>query len=194
MKTKKFAAAVLTMALAAMTSMPAFAGKFVGNEQNNFVSDAYRYVNDDGTYLTNGWFWLDRDGDGASECYYFDQNGWTLSDKTTPDGYQVNTIGAWIENGVTMKKGAATVDLSNPASFVGTYTDEYGYTITVTDNGDGRIMVTCPDYSSTYHYDGNYYYRGYEHLWMTDSDDEKVEGLIVAGVGQLDDGFFVRVG
>ena len=191
MKTKKFAAAVLTMALAAMTSMPAFAGKFVFDREafQKDYSEKYRYINDDGTYLSNGWYWLDRDGDGTSECYYFDQDGLTLSNKKTPDGYQVNTIGAWIENGILMEQGVATVDLSKAASLVGTYTTDSGYVMTVTDNGDGKIRVTDSYGTSLYYYDGKNY-RGY--LWVLDSQEEK-GSFYRAGVGQLDDGDLVRI-
>ena len=37
--------------------------------------------------------------DGIAECYYFDKDGWLLTDTTTPDGYQVNADGQWITYG-----------------------------------------------------------------------------------------------
>lgn len=52
-----------------------------------------------GMFYSNGWFWIDGNKDGTSECYYFDQNGWMLSNTTTPDGYTVNGNGAWTVNG-----------------------------------------------------------------------------------------------
>ncbi len=59
-----------------------------------------------GNRKVNGWYWLDGNQDGISECYYLDQEGWLLTDTTTPDGYQVNADGAWIEDGVVKSKGA----------------------------------------------------------------------------------------
>ncbi len=193
MKTKKIAATIMTMALAAMTSIPAFAGTWVRDEED--YSHRERYVNDDGTYLSNGWYWIDRDGDGAEECYYFDQDGWTTPFQKTPDGYYVNTIGAWIENGVMMKRGVATVDLSKAASLVGTYTNNNGYICTLTDNGDGGIRMTGTydngmPYSSVYYYSGENNYRGY--VWVLETEEEK--DSFVAGVGQIDDGALVRIG
>ena len=58
------------------------------------------YDNGDGTYRQNGWFWIDGDRNGTAECYYFDQDGWMLSNCTTPDGYVVNKDGAWTKQGV----------------------------------------------------------------------------------------------
>src|SRR5699024_5668630 len=57
------------------------------------------YQNDDGTYPKNGWAWIDGDGDGVSECYYFDENGYALIGTVTPDGCQVNAMGAWVQDG-----------------------------------------------------------------------------------------------
>jgi len=52
----------------------------------------------------NSWQWLDGNGDGAAECYYFDGNGYMLANTTTPDGYMVNADGAWMENGAVQTK------------------------------------------------------------------------------------------
>ena len=51
------------------------------------------------TSMAAGWQWLDGNGDGVAECYYFDGNGYMLSSTITPDGYQVNANGAWVSNG-----------------------------------------------------------------------------------------------
>lgn len=65
-------------------------------------------MNDDGTYATSGWKWIDGNTDGVSECYYFDNNGYLISD-TTIDGYQINSDGAWIVNGVVQTKQPSNV-------------------------------------------------------------------------------------
>lgn len=58
-------------------------------------------TNDAGTtWYSNEWQWIDGNGDGIAECYYFDGNGYILSNATTPDGFTVNADGAWVENGV----------------------------------------------------------------------------------------------
>ena len=56
------------------------------------------WKNDDGmSYPVNCWRWLDGNRDGIAECYYFGGDGYMLSDAVTPDGYQVNMDGAWVE-------------------------------------------------------------------------------------------------
>jgi hypothetical protein len=52
------------------------------------------YQNDDGSFQQDGWF---LDGDG--KYYYFNQAGYMLADTVTPDGYYVNTDGAWVPGG-----------------------------------------------------------------------------------------------
>ena len=64
----------------------------------------WRYENEDGSYVTSGWHWLDGNRDKTAECYYFDSEGWMASDTVTPDGYQVNADGAWVENGGVMAR------------------------------------------------------------------------------------------
>lgn len=62
------------------------------------------YDNGNGSYPSNCWQWIDGNGDGTAESYYFDHNGWLLTDTTTPDGYTVNASGAWVQNGVVQTK------------------------------------------------------------------------------------------
>lgn len=52
------------------------------------------YQNDDGTYWSDGWQWID------GKCYYFNENGYCLIDTITPDGQLVDENGAWIVNGI----------------------------------------------------------------------------------------------
>lgn len=49
----------------------------------------------DGTYgkVLKGWQWID------GFCYFFQNDGKMLSDTITPDGYQVNSNGAWSKDG-----------------------------------------------------------------------------------------------
>ena len=75
-----------------------FAGEWRRGEVPN--EERWRYSSEDGSYLSDGWFWLDGNGDGTSESYCFDREGWMLSDTVTSDGYTINADGAWVENGV----------------------------------------------------------------------------------------------
>lgn len=87
-----------------LASMTAYAGEW--REEAGSAGAQWRYENNDGTYASAGWFWLDGNKDGIAECYYFDSHGLMLSDTATPDGYQVNGDGAWTESGIVRTQAA----------------------------------------------------------------------------------------
>lgn len=89
---------VLALLMAMFHAFPVFADSW--QQQGN----KWRWVKDDGSYLVSCWQWIDGDQDGVSECYYFDKDGYMLSSTTTPDGYQVDELGEWIQNGALMIK------------------------------------------------------------------------------------------
>ena len=83
-------------AVAAFSSVMAFSSMAGVWKQDNV---GWWYDNGNGTYPSNSWQWIDGDNNGTAECYYFDRTGYMLANTTTPDGYQVNALGAWVENG-----------------------------------------------------------------------------------------------
>lgn len=97
---KKNFVKVLTLATLLSTFYPltSFAGEW--KSDNN----GWWYQNDDGSYPKNTWQWIDGNKDGISESYYFNENGYLLTN-TTKDGYTVNGDGAWIVNGVVQTQG-----------------------------------------------------------------------------------------
>ena len=95
----------VTMVLSCSMSISAMAGTWqagTGADQGKWW-----YDNGNGSYANNGWQWIDGNGDGTAECYYFDNMGWLLTNTTTPDGYTVNADGAWVENGRVQEKANA---------------------------------------------------------------------------------------
>lgn len=120
---------------AALLSTPALAGEWRAN------STGFWYVNDDGSYPTNAWQWIDGDGDGIYQCFAFDENGYLMLNQTTPDGYLVGEAGAWFD-------GVTPVTRTYP---VGTYVaptpieglQKYGYA------SDGTRLVTSRTGSKT---------------------------------------------
>ena len=96
---------LIVMAVSILMSMTAFAGVWrTGTAPNE---NRWWYDNEDGTWAAGGWQWIDGNQDGTAECYYFDSEGWMAAGTTTPDGYQVNGDGAWVENGLVMTQGAS---------------------------------------------------------------------------------------
>ena len=120
---------------AVLLSTPALAGEWRAN------STGFWYINDDGSYPTNAWQWIDGDGDGVYQCFAFDENGYLMLNQTTPDGYLVGEAGAWFD-------GVMPVTRTYP---VGTYVAptpieglrKYGYA------SDGTRLVTSRTGSKT---------------------------------------------
>lgn len=107
--------AVLSAAL--MMSVIAVVPAFAAGWQKNNTGWWYGTNADNSVWYANGWQWVDGNGDGVAECYYFDGNGYIATNGTTPDGYQVNGDGQWMQNGVVQTKGtAATANTSRPSS------------------------------------------------------------------------------
>ena len=73
--------AVASVALTLALSFTAFAGTWRLGESR---PDSWWYDYGNGQYPSNTWLWLDGNKDGISECYYFDNDGWLLTDTTTP--------------------------------------------------------------------------------------------------------------
>lgn len=126
---------------AVLLSTPALAGEWRAN------STGFWYINDDGSYPTYAWQWIDGDGDGVYQCFAFDENGYLMLNQTTPDGYLVGEAGAWFD-------GVTPVTRTYP---VGTYVPptpieglrKYGYT------SDGTRLVTSRTGSKSTSKNGN---------------------------------------
>lgn len=60
-------------------------------------------------HMYTSWNWIDDNGDGIAECYYFEPSsngfrGRLYKTTTTPDGYTVSEKGQWTENGIVITK------------------------------------------------------------------------------------------
>lgn len=100
MKKKLFTIA----AISAMTLSMSFSAFAMGSWQHDEAGWWWQYTN--GGYPANTWKWIDGNGDGTAESYYFDQNGY-LATNTAVDGYTVNADGAWVIDGVVQKRPVA---------------------------------------------------------------------------------------
>lgn len=74
------------------------------------------YENDDGSYLRNGWYWIDGDEDGLAECYYFGNKGYLINRFGQADGYEINADGAWTVNGEVQRKAVEVKTNNDPAA------------------------------------------------------------------------------
>ena len=102
MKLVLTAAAVLVLAAA----QPVFAAAgWKETKEPGKVTVSYEL--EDGTQAKNGWYWLDDDSDGISECYYFDESGVLLISGTADDGAQTDEKGRWVLDGKVQTRGEA---------------------------------------------------------------------------------------
>ena len=115
---KKIVALLMAMAMVVGSNMTVFAS---GWQQN---TTGWWWQNNDGSWPANSWQWLDGNGDGVAECYYFDGNGYMLANTTTPDGYTVNADGAWTVNGEIQTQNVA---VNNGGAATGGVNHNAGY-------------------------------------------------------------------
>lgn len=98
---KKIIMGILAGTLCLGNAFPAMAGSW----QSGLAG--WWWQEDDGGYPVNAWRWIDGNQDGTAECYCFDDNGYCLMDTVTPDGYQVDSSGAWVVDGVVQRQTAS---------------------------------------------------------------------------------------
>lgn len=67
----------------------------------------------EGDHKLTGWHWIDGNGDGIAECYYFMPDG-TMCSATNVDGWQLNRDGAWVQDGIVQTQ-AVTPGSHHPA-------------------------------------------------------------------------------
>ena len=110
MMKKKLIGGLLTAAVALSMNVTVFAAGWVQN------STGWWYDYGNGTWPASSWQWIDGNGDGTAECYYFDQYGYCLMNTITPDGYQVDGNGAWAVNGAIQTRSTAGTPVDSSGS------------------------------------------------------------------------------
>jgi len=96
---KKIAALVLAAVLCIAMAAPAFAFEYGSWEYEPNMGFKWIEHNYDGSYSypVGTWEWIDDDGDGAAQCFRFDNGGYMYESCWTPEGYYVNSIGEWAD-------------------------------------------------------------------------------------------------
>lgn len=100
---KRMISTILVCVMTLTISFTAFAAGW----QKNTTGWWYATNDSGSTWYSNCWQWIDGNRDGISECYYFDSNGYLVTGTITPDGYTVNSEGAWVQDGVVQVKVAS---------------------------------------------------------------------------------------
>lgn len=174
---KKTIGFFLTAALTASVGMPVFAATSSGQNTSGTTAAAAEGWQQD----TTGWWWRNADGsypvnqwkEVNGKQYYFGTDGYMLVNTTTPDGYQVDADGAWVENGIVQQKAvqAPPVRASLTGAWKG-YEEITGYLTTYTFNADGTVHYDIiSNYYSDYHVFGDTTYTLDGNKILINSDD-----------------------
>ncbi len=139
---------IATVGMVCAMAVASFAGQWMRD------ANGWSYLNDTGAKAV-GWQWIDSNGDGYSECYYFDEFGYCLMNTTTPDGKTVDASGAWTVNGIVqtqLVQAAQTTQTTvqqntntySTNGFSGISSTPYdGYTIVVNMNSKKYHNLSC---------------------------------------------------
>lgn len=151
-----------TLAISVLASFAVHAGTW----QSNAVGWWYDYGN--GTYPASSWQWIDGNGDGVAECYYFNQYGYMVAN-TVQDGYLVNSDGQWVENGAVQMKYVGVTNTTVNQQV--TITQNSTQSASLNNGGVNLLDVDPVQRSGAYHYTN----------WETTRNELWKEGIYMWG-------------
>lgn len=120
----------MIIGLLILFSIPVYAGSWQGDYEIG-----WRYIKDNNQKATNEWVWIPLTNNPSFEhCYYFDDNGFLLTNTTTPDGYNVTIDGSWYTD-IGIMERLVHVDLINYEI------NPYKYRLHVLENMDSEDYI-----------------------------------------------------
>lgn len=109
---KSLKKAVLYITTGAMLIGGAFSAKAASRYDGQWCVENngywFKLTEDGSTFLANTWYWI-KDSDGVIRCYYFDQNGWLVTNQTVGE-YTLNEQGQWVVDGKVQTKSDAETE------------------------------------------------------------------------------------
>lgn len=105
---RKIFSCILTAGILLSMSTSVFAAQWKKD------TNGWWYDYDNGSYAL-GWNWIDGNNDGIAESYFFESDGYLAID-TSIDGYDVNSDGAWIIDGIVQTKQVGTTSFYNTST------------------------------------------------------------------------------
>lgn len=135
---KKLPITLLTILISVSACLSSYAGQWMQD------STGWWYQNDDGSYFNNGWNWID------GKRYYFTPEGYCLQDTQSPDGYSIDSSGAWSEGGYAM-------EMPDPQIYqAGSLTLTFPGNFRLQNQTDYQLIFQLPDLETSlgiYHFD-----------------------------------------
>lgn len=164
---RRILAAVLSAGMTFCLVSTAFAGTWKAN------SSGWWYEEDNGTRPAGEWKWIDGDGDGYAECYYFDADGYVVHNREI-NGFSVNENGHWVAgnkvqlervsaaSGSGQSQGAASGGAQTGEAYAGIYRKyeaQYGKTAVHSEipeyGEEPEKTLTGVNFLGLYDLDGN---------------------------------------
>ena len=111
---------ILAAALSAGMTLGMLSTAFAGTWKVNL--NGWWYEEDNGNRPVSEWKWIDGDGDGYAECYYFDADGYMVHNREI-NGFTVNENGHWVAgNEVQLEHvGGGTAGAQSMAAYADIY-------------------------------------------------------------------------
>lgn len=97
MRKLKFITTMLAATLSITACFPSLAAGWL------YEGTSWKYQLADGSFIKNGWEWIDGNQNGIAECYYFDSKG-IMADGQKVSGYTVDSDGKWVVDGTVQEK------------------------------------------------------------------------------------------
>lgn len=176
-------------AVAALLSLGLAFSSYAGQWKQGAGANAGKwwYDEENGTYATNGWRWIDGNGDGIAENYCFDQNGWLYVSTETPDKKTVDANGARVQDGKVVTKNLNTGDTTYTVEGTGTL-DSKTYNgiefslnnLGYSDMAIGSIMYPRASSVTAEKILNNkkYYETGTDYYWMSLDQQAAVDSFV----------------
>lgn len=118
MKKRALLIAGVALVLTLSTSFLSFAAEWKQEGSN------WWYQEDNGVSPFNQWKWIDGNGDGIAELYYFDSNGYVATN-TTVGNHTLNADGAWTVDGIVQTQNVSDVSIAGIIGKPGFIKQEY---------------------------------------------------------------------
>lgn len=145
---KKLLFALTTMVMTSIAfgadSFTTYAGQW--QQEGN----TWWYQNDDNSYPVNGWEQID------GNWYYFGGDGYLLTNTTTPDGYQVDSNGAWRTNEETQSNTNTQQSSNKIVKDLGNDVNFESNTIIECPYGDVQILDVARTSDAAKYTDGKF--------------------------------------
>ena len=117
---KKAVYGAMTVVFCLLMSVIAYAGQWKQDD------GGWWYQNEDGSYPAAEWKWIDSDGDGVAECYYFYSDGY-MAYNNDIENRNLNDDGQWVINDKVQQRIVSKKAAGQNNTVPATYGRDFSY-------------------------------------------------------------------